>query len=704
MIRSGKKRTRILLRTCGFSAIILLAINACQSASQSSMGEETSRPEKLELSPDMLINEVAKGDASLLIDEQSLLGENPEGTPITSWSVEVAEGAVDWYLPANVVIDLGREHVISEIRLYQGDGTPGKINLNYGIPFRWTRLLTDSLSGNNSWNTHKAGNIKTRYLQISKETDADLREIVLYGYPVGPAPEVKATVAPEQRPITQAIGVNSYIDDPMDKVQVADFVREYHHWHYNEGGMMADYPGYPNNQVQWSPASAGGKNFSSISGYPNDLRQWTPDYQGGVDFDAYYKRMKEAGILVFPVVQGQPVWMSGDPERSARAKPVPAGADPTYPASYAAHADFLYQYAARYGSNKVADEKLKLAPNQEKKSGLGYLEYYENWNEPDGWWGGRSDYFSPYEYAAMSSADYDGHESTMGEDKGIKNADPNAKLVMSGIAIPNPDYLRAMKFWFEHNRSDKKFVFDVISVHHYCNSGGGQAVMERGISPEEDGLKEVMQKITDFRDEHTPDKEVWMTEFGWDTNPVTPQSAPSEEVQGQWLTRGFLACLAGGMDRVAMYMLPDVNPQRETQFTSSGLIGPRGNHAAKPSWYYLFTLRNQLQGLIYDGEVASGAENVMIYRFKDPESKRGVYVLWSPTTNGTKVKDYSLSLGGAAKATLVEMQKGKTNGVAKELTIKEGVVQVDVTERPVFVQVDQLSGPVGEENSNVHLN
>src|SRR5690606_14873712 len=151
-----------------------------------------------------------------------------------------------------------------------------------------------------------------------------------------------------------------------------------------------------------------------------------------------------------------------DPDVRSRHKPVAQDGDPGDPASYEAHADFMFQYAARYGSNKVPAERLKVAPHQERKSGLGLLEYYENWNEPDGWWGGRRDYFTPYEYAAMSSADYDGHESSMGDDKGIRNADPGAKLVMSGIAIPNPDYLRAMKFWFEHNRSDRKFVSDVI--------------------------------------------------------------------------------------------------------------------------------------------------------------------------------------------------------------------------------------------------
>lgn len=682
MMNSSRKRS--ILWNGGLSVLMFMAIQGCQSSASSEEREEAERPQKLQVLPEMIINEVAKGDAGMLVDEQQFEGKTPQGQPETSWSVNVREGEVGWYLPANAVIDLGREHVISKIGIYRGDGIAGNIHFNYGIPFRWDRVLTDSLSSKNKWTVHQSGNIQTRYLQISKETDADLREIVLYGYPVGPKPEPKPEVVRKKVPLTQAIGINAHYLDPHDKVQVADFVREYHNWPYNEGGFTQNYPGYPNNQTQWNPSSTGASATDKIV-------EWNPALAKGPDFDAYYKRMKEDGILVFPCIQSTVPWLNGDPDKRSRKKPIPAGSDPTDPASYAAHADYMFQYAARYGSTPVEDEKLKLAPNQERKSGLGYLEYYENWNEPDGWWGGRSDYFSPYEYAAMSSADYDGHESTMGDDKGIVNADPKAKLVMSGIASPNPDYLRAMKFWFEHNRTDKKFVFDIISVHHYCNSSGGQAQMRKGISPEEDGLKSIMQKITDFRDKHTPGREVWMTEFGWDTNPATSQAAPSKEVQGQWLVRGFLACLAGGMDRVAMYMLSDTNPKSEGNYSSSGLIGPRHDPTAKLSWDYLHTLRNELSGLVFHREETSSVEDVRIYSFKDPDTQRGVYVLWCPTSKGTEVQNYSLSLGEkASMATLVEMQEGKKNGLAKKLAVTAGTVQLDVSERPVFVQVDQM--------------
>ena len=62
------------------------------------------------------------------------------------------------------------------------------------------------------------------------------------------------------------------------------------------------------------------------------------------------------------------------------------------------------------------------------------LAYFENWNEENKWWKGRAAYFSPYEFAAMCSADYDGHRCAMGATVGVKNADPKALMVMAAAA------------------------------------------------------------------------------------------------------------------------------------------------------------------------------------------------------------------------------------------------------------------------------
>jgi hypothetical protein len=71
---------------------------------------------------------------------------------------------------------------------------------------------------------------------------------------------------------------------------------------------------------------------------------------GGWNFDDYYAKLKNAGVTVAPAIKGSVDWLSKDRNH----KPVAQGEDAASPSSYKAHADHLFQFAARYGSTKVA--------------------------------------------------------------------------------------------------------------------------------------------------------------------------------------------------------------------------------------------------------------------------------------------------------------------------------------------------------------
>ncbi|MGB0932462.1 MAG: hypothetical protein ACPGVB_16890, partial [Chitinophagales bacterium] len=394
---------------------------------------------------------------------------------------------------------------------------------------------------------------------------------------------------------------------------------------------------------------------------------------------------------VSPSLLRSTLFMTGYEEWKLDEKPVLDGRDATDPMSYIEHADYMYQFAARFGHTKVADSNLKLRADQPRVSGLGVLKYFENWNEQDAWWMNRKAYFTPYEYAAMASADADGHLGALGPNKGIRAADPTAKVVMSGVAVPHLDHVRTLKFWSDHHRGGD-FPLDVINVHHYCNDGEAQRSLGSvGISPEADDLKGVMEKFVDYRDRYLPGVEVWITEFGYDSNSESIQGAPnigsysSEEVQGQWMVRSYLALAAAGVDKAAMYMLRDVAANSPYLFQTCGLMGPKGDWTPKPSWYYVYTMKNRFTGMAFEKEIPSGNPNVWIYQFRHKESGDALYAVWSPTSDGTTVNNYSLQLNGENNAYLVEMQHGDKDGVVNQLSIANNRVNINVSERPVFV-------------------
>lgn len=629
----------------------------------------TDTSQKIPLTPAMVVNETGFGEAGRLVDEQALAGDpkgGHGGTPTSAWFPEWTA----WHYPARAFLDLGRAYRISDVYLYDGEGS-GKVTISAGRPFRWTPLLTDDLSRDNVWNAHPVS-VTTRYLEVTlADAGTKAPELVLYGTPVGSPDAVPASASHPLPTMDQLIGVNAFIDDPLDKMTVGGFVREYHNWGWDEGDGKT-YPGYPHNQNKWNPSYGAG---------------------GGWDFDAYYARLKAAGITVCPAIQGGVAWLRGGKSGD---KPVPAGQAATAPASYAAHADHLFQYAARYGHAHVADARLKLASDQPRRTGLGLLRYYENWNEEDAWWGGREAYFQPEEFAAMCSADYDGDQGRMGRTFGVKNADAGAKLVLGGLTGLNLDYIRTMKAWADAYRGGS-FPCDVLNFHHYSNSGGEQQKGQVGISPEADDLRGKATALVDYCRRRLPGKEVWVTEFGYDTNPRSPQRAPAiaaysqEEVQGQWLVRSYLALAAAGVDRAAMFMLRDINAADATQFSSSGLVTEKGKWEPKASWYYVHTLRDRLAGMRFAGEQPSGDAAVKVYRFQSATGATGACVVWRPTSDGSTLPHFALTVGGkTGRATLVTLVKGRPGGVAIPLTINGGRMTLEVSERPMIVLVNRL--------------
>ncbi len=635
-------------------------------------------PQRIALNSNMILNQSALGNATFLIDEQTEVGEPTIGdsaNPQTFWTA----GVNPWYYPVSAFIDLGAAYELSELYLYDDfeESIPAPISIEVGEPFNWTPLLTDSLKGENVWSDYDLTTdsvVTTRYIRVVlHDPQTRMSELVLYGSATEEIEEEELTETPRSLPTVDALmGLNAFIDDPLGRMQATGVVREYHQWRWDEGNLDTAYVGYPNNENAFNPTYV--------------TSNW--------NFDRFYENIQSLGMLNTPSMTGTAHWLN-PPFNEVLARPHHVGDDSEDPFSYTQHADHLYQYVARYGSNAISSSELKLRADQPVESGLNTIQYFENWNEPDAFWKDENVYFTPFDYAAMSSADYDGHQGAMGSTVGVKNADPTAKMAMAGITNLNLDYVKSIKLWADQYRGGS-VPFDVINLHHYSNDAGLQhAGATTGISPEEDRLKEKLEEFVTYRNYYMPGKEIWLSEFGYDTNPTSAQRAPqiasysNEEVQGQWLIRSYLAIAAAGIDKAQMFMLRDVNATDNTIFQSSGLTeSPSNDWAAKLSWYYVYTMKNCLMGMTFDSEVASGNEDVRIYKFTHSDGD-AAYAVWCPTVDGTMVEGYDLSLGsGENQAVLVEMSEGDRDGIETTLSINSGSVSLDVSERPVFVLVN----------------
>jgi hypothetical protein len=463
------------------------------------------------------------------------------------------------------------------------------------------------------------------------------------------------------------VGVNALITDSVANLAPIGVVREYHNW----GWLGNNYNDQPYPQTLYTP------NIPSFN--------W--------DWDSFFSGLQAMGVSGFPAVQGGVPWVGNSAVPPAQGSPAAA-------ASYIAHGDTMFQIAARWGKTKVPDAKLKLESGQTRSSGLGTVEYFEDFNEEDNAKGFTGDVF-----AAMASADYDGDQTRLGTTIGVKNADANAKLVMGGLSGAYGSgstwiqsittFLDAARAWSATNRGGT-FPADVINVHYYSFGPGAPAP---ALSPENDNVESKLAAVVAYRDKNLPGKPVWWTEFGYDTYVKSPLHAPALGpnsafiVQGQWLIRGLLAALAAGIERATLFELDDTcTPPAtacDTQFATCGLLASPGS-APKPSWFFLATFRARLQTMVYAGQPPSGQPSVKIAQFKDTSGSGGALVVWAPTSNATVQSGYSLALpSGAASVKAVALVDKQKNGVETPLTPAGGTVTLDVSETPTIVLYGQ---------------
>ncbi|TWR31345.1 hypothetical protein FPZ43_02390 [Mucilaginibacter pallidiroseus] len=142
-------------------------------------------------------------------------------------------------------------------------------------------------------------------------------------------------------PLKNMFGVNSY------------------EWNFEEN------PAEPNKRDKIYEANmALIKCFSAVRHYMNWNKlensegnyTYNPTYDGGWYYDVMYARCKQDSILVLADLKNLPAWMMNTypaDERDDENVPADFGADRSKPASYIIQARTAFQFAARYGYNKM---------------------------------------------------------------------------------------------------------------------------------------------------------------------------------------------------------------------------------------------------------------------------------------------------------------------------------------------------------------
>lgn len=618
------------------------------------------------------------GDPMKLFDENADPANGASSDPKTNPLPNPLMGI--YYPPGKglrIVADLHDIYALSDLYIYDRSLATDSVWLYTGDMHHWKQVAAYATGGNAAawgWRNFPVKQ-SSRFIMIRfNSAKPVISELVMYGNIQQKIPAVAEKIRPALPPpsLRQFAGTNAY--DYVQPALLRPFqqLRLYQQMDYFDTDTVH---AYPDNQLT--------------------LNLWNLPQQQQLRY--YADSLRSMGNHMWMSIRGMPKYLEqkGFNEKD---KPVTVpGMDKEDPMSYGRHARTFWNMAALFGKTRV-DTSLINVKDIPKFSGLGLMDRFENGNEEDGYW--TQYYWTPMDYFAVSSADYDGHEGRLGSGHGLLAADSTSKLMTSGMIQLDTNRVKTLKFLCSQLRSDGKFIWEGgVQYHYYSNAVPNNLQSPiRGISPEEDHMREKLAKVRAFHNRLLPGVPLILGENGYDRNQHSWQRTPilpgynEAQSQGILVIRSLMAAFMAGFDGYNQYMMRNATNDENAQgpYATSGMIGGPTNKVVYPMWYYWSAVIEHLGDYQPDAIVAETGQ-VWIYRLKNrTDTAKKAYVLFSPTTNGSLVKNFNLNLQNYNNHPFAIIKLSDTNvsGIAQTGKVSNNLVQLDIGESPVMVLVD----------------
>ncbi|TLU90561.1 carbohydrate-binding protein [Dyadobacter sediminis] len=614
----------------------------------------------------------------------------------TQENVHTGWGKIIDYYEAYYPLLEGEQISLDHIRFFDYTGsTPDQPMILSVIDDQWRRIPIATFTGEiyNGWvgpypNRPLTGNdpfkldsviTNIRYLVITVPHTLPT-EIEFYGNYTAPAQTQKQFRTRNIR-LNDMIGVNGYEWNFQDGAHAEKLVE-------SKMNAVKGFSGF-RHYMDWEKLESSEGVFS-----------YNPTLSGSWNYDLIYERCKQENIEVLACLKTLSNWMLSsypDSLKDHENVPVRYGKDFKDPLSYIEQARVGFQYAARYGSNKNVDPTLLSVSTTPRwfgdypntvRIGLDLVKYIECDNERDKWWKGRKGYQTAREYAANLSAFYDGHKNTMGPAVGIKNADPNMKVVIAGL-VTGPDFVKGMVDWCKEFRGynadgSVNLCWDIINFHIYTDntSSSQSGTSTRGAAPEVTNASQILQDFVKVSQEVSNDLPVWITESGYDISQTSPLKAipignkSAMQTQADWILRTSLFSARNGIEKLFFYQLYDDNGSGG-MFGTSGLLN--NDQTRRPSADYLFQTKKLFGEYVYKETINA---DPIVDRYE--LNGKSLFILAVPDEVG-RTGEYTLNLNGATAARIYTPTAGSDNMAMTEVPVNGGSLTVTAGETPIFI-------------------
>ncbi len=265
--------------------------------------------------------------------------------------------------------------------------------------------------------------------------------------------------------------------------------------------------------------------------------------------------------------------------------------------------------------------------------------------------------------------------------RGFRKGDPKLKIATCAVAVGKADkYSKDVSIL-----EGLEPLIDVLNVHTY--SFAELWPTWRRSFPEDPSIRYLkqVQEIIDWRNRRAPGRQVWVTEFGYDssTKPAPTTGDFSKWVgstdleQARYIVRSYLTFSAMDVDRAYLYWFNDEDkPQLHA---ASGLTR---NYQPKPSFHAVSHLLKSLGD--YRFEKALVQDPGGAYAFQYVGAKGRIVVAWSATGSGRSIEAILPIRGQVSRAEAMPTSSALPVPV-RTSAVQAGKVRVTLSESPTYL-------------------
>jgi len=213
--------------------------------------------------------------------------------------------------------------------------------------------------------------------------------------------------------------------------------------------------------------------------------------------------------------------------------------------------------------------------------------------------------------------------------------------------------------------------------------------------PEDPNLPKFTRDIDEliqWRNENAKGKDVWVTEFGWDSSTKSPATEGdfakwqdnSDIEQAQWLVRSFFVFATRDIQRAYIFFFNDEDtPQLH------GASGLTRHYEPKPSFFAVSHLYRMLGNYRFSKVIHEVSGEACVFEFShESDHTKVIWVAWSPTGNG-QTRAVLLAADGLTLAATEKMPLTKAIAPSVGVAMIDGKLKIELDESPTYLFLDR---------------